>query len=251
MERALIVSIHDVAPPFESDIDAILARLKALGISRCSLLVVPDYHGTGRIDDNPAWAARLKRWQADGHEIILHGYFHRVEAKGSPDLQSAFLRNVYTASESEFLELDFAEATSRLRRGMEVFESVGLATKGFVAPAWLMGDEAFKAIGKAGFEYTNTLKKIIDLKTGRVCDCWTQVYSSRAAWRRCVSIGWNELLWQARRREKIVRVSIHPPEIRYPMLWNHLESLIRRAETGRQTLTYVDFVDRLRAETAS
>lgn len=247
---ALIISLHDVAPPFESDIDAILARLKALGISRCSLLVVPDYHGTGRIDQNPAWAARLKRWQADGHEIILHGYFHRAEGKGLPGLKSRFLRNVYTASESEFLELGFNAASERLARGLEVFGNVGLAVKGFIAPAWLMGDEAFKAIGKAGFEYTNTLQKIIDLKTGRVCDCWAQVYSSRAAWRRPVSVFWNELLWQASGREKITRVSIHPPEIRYPMLWNHLESLIRRAENGRQTLTYVDFVDRWRAEIA-
>lgn len=244
---ALIVSIHDVAPPFEPQIDAILGRLKALGVTRCSLLVVPDYHGGGRADRNAGWVSRLKSWQAEGHEMVLHGYFHRAGKNGSPDLKHAFLRNVYTASESEFLELDVAEASGRLKLGLEVLGNAGLAPRGFVAPAWLMNAEVLKTLGELGFDYTNTLKKIIDLKSGRDCDCWSQVYSSRSWWRRWTSVAWNECLWQKNRGRQLVRISIHPPEIRYPMLWSHLESLIKRALEGRKTLTYVDFVDRLRS----
>jgi predicted deacetylase len=246
MSRSLIVSIHDVAPPFAKQIDAILYRLKQLGVPRCSLLVVPDYHGGGRADRNPAWVAKLKSWQAEGHEMVLHGYFHRVEENGSPDLKNALLRNVYTASESEFLELDGPEAAKRLKLGLEVLGNAGLAPKGFVAPAWLMNGQVLKALGELGFEYTNTLKKIIDLKSGRDCDCWSQVYSSRSWWRRLTSVAWNECLWRRNRGREVVRISIHPPEIRYPMLWSHLESLVAGAVEGRKTLTYVEFVDRLR-----
>jgi len=170
----------------------------------------------------------------------------RMARRNRPGLRNLFLRNVYTASESEFLELDAEEAEKRLRLGMEVFANVGITTKGFIAPAWLMNDEVLKVIGKLGFDYTNTLKKIIDLKTGRVSDSWSQVYSSRAGWRRWVSVGWNELLWRRNQHAEVVRVSIHPPEHRYPMLWNHLESLVRRAAKGRKNLTYIDFVDQQR-----
>lgn len=179
--------------------------------------------------------------------MVLHGFYHECDGAGQGiGLRNSFLRNVYTASESEFLELDAAEAEKRLKQGLEVFANVGITAKGFIAPAWLMNDEVLKVIGKLGFEYTNTLKKIIDLKTGRVSDSWSQVYSSRAGWRRWVSVGWNEWLWRRNQHAEVVRVSIHPPEYRYPMLWNHLESLVRRAVEGRKNLTYVDFVDRQR-----
>ena len=246
MEKSLIVSIHDVAPPFEAEIGKILERLQSLGVARCSLLVVPDYHGMGRADRNPSWVSRLKAWAADGHEAVLHGYFHQAREKASPGWKNALLRNVYTSAESEFLELDAAEAERRLRLGLEVFENAGLAAKGFIAPAWLMNAETLKALGELGFEYTNTLKKIIDLKSGRVCDCWSQVYSSRSSWRRWTSVAWNECLWRRNRGSDVVRVSVHPPEIRYPMLWSHLESVVAGALEGRKSLTYVDFVDRLR-----
>jgi uncharacterized protein len=250
MEKCLILSIHDVAPPFEAQIEQIMARLKTLGVARCSLLVVPDYHHHGRADQDAAWAARLRQWQDAGHEIVLHGYYHRTDQTDFSGLKKAFLQNVYTASESEFLDMDAAEAEKRLRLGLEVFQNAGLATKGFIAPAWLMNEQVLKLLGKLGFEYTTTLKKIIDLKSGRVSNAWAQVYSSRAAWRRWMSILWNELLWRRNKGAEVVRLSVHPPEIRYPMLWNHLESLIRRASEGRKTLTYIDFVDRVRAKCA-
>lgn len=251
MNRYLIVSIHDVAPPFETEVEAILGRVQELGVARCSLLVVPDYHHGGRADRNAAWAGRLNRWQAEGHETVLHGFYHQADAAGkNAGFKSRFLRNIYTSCESEFLELDAAEAEKRLRLGLEVFARVGLAAKGFVAPAWLMNEEILKALGKLGFEYTNTLKKIIDLKTGRVSNAWAQVYSSRAAWRRWASVAWNECLWRRNRCLNVVRVSIHPLEYHYPMLWNHLESLVRRSVKGRKTLTYIGFVDRLRVGSA-
>jgi predicted deacetylase len=176
---------------------------------------------------------------------VLHGFDHRAAGNGG-DPRSWFFRNFYTASESEFLELTREEADRRLGLGLEVFRSTGLAARGFVPPAWLLNDAVLDALRARGFDYTNTLKKIIDLKSGRVSHSWAQVYSSRAAWRRRVSVGWNELLWNKNSSAEIVRISIHPPERRYPMLWNHLESLISRGLEGRQTLTYVEFVDQQR-----
>ena len=40
--RRLIVALHDVAPPFEAEIEAQLADLHRLGISRPVLKVVPN-----------------------------------------------------------------------------------------------------------------------------------------------------------------------------------------------------------------
>ncbi|MBV9464187.1 MAG: polysaccharide deacetylase family protein [Verrucomicrobiae bacterium] len=243
---ALVVSIHDVAPRFEPEVRGILARLEELGISKCSLLVVPSYHADGPITRNPRWMDLLRAWHRAGHELVLHGYHHQVDAVGSERSRggSWFFRNYYTAGESEFLELSYARAKERLLDGLEVFRELGVKSRGFIAPAWLMNDQVLDALRDLGFGYTNTLRELIDLRSNRRWAAWSQVYSVRARWRRVVSIAWNEMLFLRNQGEPLLRISLHPPEWEHPRVWRALERLISKALNGRESLTYAGFVDR-------
>ena len=74
VQRALVVSIHDVAPATRARIERMLAQVAKAGVPRCSLLVVPDYHHSGRSLGESGFVAWLQELSAQGHEIVLHGF---------------------------------------------------------------------------------------------------------------------------------------------------------------------------------
>ena len=75
--RFLCVSLHDVAPGTLQDCGRTLAFLDALRVGPVALLVVPDYHGQGRIDRDDRFCEFLRARARRGDEIVLHGYLHR------------------------------------------------------------------------------------------------------------------------------------------------------------------------------
>ncbi len=61
--RRLLVSIHDVGPRFEREVDSLLARLAAhIDVAHLAMLIVPDHWGAAPIDGNLAFQARLRGW---------------------------------------------------------------------------------------------------------------------------------------------------------------------------------------------
>src|SRR4030095_4394360 len=72
----MVVSLHDVAPSSQAVISAIISELARRGVNVCSLLVVPDYHHQGLFTKNQQFVSWLRNLEADGHEIVIHGYFH-------------------------------------------------------------------------------------------------------------------------------------------------------------------------------
>ena len=114
-ERILLASIHDVGPRFESEVDRLVDSLERhVGAGRFAMLVVPDHWGEAPLAAAPTYAAKLRRWADNGVEMFLHGWSHRDD--GSHDGAAAWKAKHMTAGEGEFLGLDQAEATRRLRR---------------------------------------------------------------------------------------------------------------------------------------
>ena len=72
----MVVSLHDVAPSNQQIANTIISELARRGVSVCSLLVVPDYHHQGLFTRNQQFVSWLRGLEADGHEIVIHGYFH-------------------------------------------------------------------------------------------------------------------------------------------------------------------------------
>jgi uncharacterized protein len=246
--RALVVSLHDVSPRTRAECGQILAELAALGVPRCSLLVIPDHHGSGHFLADAECAAWLRAQAAAGHELVMHGYHHQRARRAGESVGAKLTTRMYTADEGEFYDLDRAAAASLVEKARGDFRQLGVEPAGFIAPAWLLSAEAEAALRELGCEYTTRLGSVVDLqKDGRVFKSQSLVWSVRSAWRRQVSRAWNALLFRRLAGNPLLRVSIHPVDLRHPKIWQQVRDIITRALADREPLTYHAWLTRQRA----
>lgn len=243
---ALIVSIHDVSPLTRETVDGMLRDLAETGVKRTSLLVIPNHHHKAPLAEDPAFCEWLRDWQCNGQEVVLHGYFHKRPSRPGEGARSLITEH-YTAGEGEFFDLSEPEATLRLEKAKAEFAAAGFRPTGFIAPAWLLGQDAERAVKKAGFGYTTRLKNFKDLETGQENASQSLVWSVRSGWRRQVSLWWNAWLAGRLAQAPLLRVGLHPPDWRHPEIRRQALELIRAALAGREVLTYDDWLARLRA----
>lgn len=153
-EQMLCVSIHDVAPATWTDCLRLVEAVRAVADIPLTWLVVPHYHF--RPEQSLAMEACLNVALERGDELALHGYSHLDTEAGGGGLGARFLRNVYTRREGEFAALTEVEARRRLELGLEWFAARGWTPTGFVPPAWLLGEGAWRALRDGPFAYTTT-----------------------------------------------------------------------------------------------
>lgn len=233
----LCVSIHDVAPATWADSARLAAALREVADIPLSWLVVPRYHG--RQDDETVLRAGLDAALARGDELVLHGYTHLdTEARGG-GLRQRFLRGVYTRREGEFAALVADEARRRIERGLEWFRARGWEAAGFVAPAWLMGEGAWEALDDFAFAYTTTFTRfhLLGDGAGQALFAPSLVYAARNRGGRALSPAVADLVahWQA--QAPLVRLSLHPPDVRHPRLLAHAQDLVERLLRTRRAVT--------------
>jgi predicted deacetylase len=230
--RAIVVSLHDVSPHTWDSCKRILAELQRIGISTTSLLVIPDHHGRGPVVKNAAFCGWLKNQVADGHEAVLHGYHHRREPRPAETLRDRWITAHYTAGEGEFFDLSYDAARELAARGLNEFKQIGLAPSGFIAPAWLLGQDAERAIGDLGFAYTTRIGGVLDLRTRQLHRSQSLCWSVRSAWRRGMSLAWNASLFRRLTDSPLLRIAIHPVDIDHPRI---IAQIMRLAGTAVQT----------------
>ncbi|HEX6129731.1 MAG TPA: DUF2334 domain-containing protein [Candidatus Limnocylindria bacterium] len=160
----LTVAIHDVAPSTLGEVEWLLERLDALGVSPRVLKVVPAEPGAA--DDAPLLRL-LERETAAGTEVVLHGWSHRAAGppRGTP-LDRARAR-AFAGDAAEFLSLADAEVVERVAAGREWLERHGFPVAGFCPPGWLATAALPRALRSAGFRYLVTLRGLRDLRRGR------------------------------------------------------------------------------------
>ncbi len=223
-----------------------LRDLASAGVQHTSLLVIPNHHHKAPMIDDPAFTSWLHGLETSGHEIVAHGYFHkRPPTEGA--LAGKLMTEVYTAGEGEFYDLSQAAAQERLEKGLGEFQSMGFKPCGFIAPAWLLGADAEKAVAAAGFQYTTRLGTFKDLANDRETASQSLVWSVRSGWRRLVSRGWNASLAWRLRRTPLFRVGLHPPDWDHPAIRTQCLQLIRAALAGREAITYEKWLERERS----
>jgi len=224
-----------------------LEDLAVEGVPVTSLLVIPDHHHKGRIDHDPAFGEWLRKTVGGGHEAVLHGFYHLRPAKEGEGMGTRLITRSYTAGEGEFYDLSREEALALLRRGQSAMEACGISATGFIAPAWLLGKEAEQAVKEEGFDYTTRIAEVIDLKGNAKFPARSMVYSVRAAWRRFLSLLWNEGLFHHLQEDPLLRVGLHPPDWRHPAIRRHALNCIRQAARNREVMTYAKWLARWRA----
>jgi uncharacterized protein len=244
--RSFIVSIHDIAPITRAATEKALADIKAAGVRVTSLLVVPNYHQRGKSVDDVNFVSWLRDLEGDGHEIVLHGYFHERPRRDGERIGEKFLTRVYTRDEGEFFDLAYDEALARITRGRDELRSARLSPIGFVAPAWLLNTEGERAARDAEMQYTTRIASVLDLLTGEREATRSLVYSTRSAWRRTASLVWNAALAHRLEIAQLVRLSIHPQDVASQKIWEHIISLARRFSSTRNTTTYRDWIEEQR-----
>src|SRR5688572_28260444 len=140
--RSIVISVHDVHPGSRAICAQILGEFAALGVDRCSLLVVPDFHRQGVFVEDGAFCEWIAEQARRGHEIVAHGYHHLRPRAANESARQMLTTRIYTADEGEFFDLDRAAAAALLLRVRDVFRRAGLAPTGFIAPAWLLSADA-------------------------------------------------------------------------------------------------------------
>ena len=248
--QPLVISVHDVAPSTRAAAEKILKELARHHVDVCSLLVVPNYHHQGEAIADRSFVRWLRELEADGHEIVIHGYYHQRPATGHERLTERFVTATYTAGEGEFYDLAYEEALERITRARDQFLAAGLKPRGFIAPAWLLGRDAERAAADADMEYTTRLTSVLDLRTGEAFHARSMVYSGRSAWRRWVSRGWNRALFLAQTHQPLVRLAIHPPDACHPHIWGQILRITDQLLETRVPTTYRDWVAERRTENA-
>jgi predicted deacetylase len=228
------VSIHDVSPAWEREIDVALEMTHAAGV-RPALLVVPDFHGRAPLSEHPAFAERLRELAAEGHEIYLHGYYHRARPSDEPgpagrrgpleSLRHAFAQKVVSASEAEFSDVTRDEAALRLQAGEKMLEDAGLKIEGFVAPAWSMPDCVLTLLASRGYGFTEDHVRIHDPAGKRSRISLVLNYASRTPARLLSSVAWCRLA-RPGRRVLPARIAIHPQDMRYALLRDEVSALL-------------------------
>jgi hypothetical protein len=244
---AVVVSIHDVSTITRARVERMLEDLASVGIGITSLLVIPDHHGRGRIDADAEFSAWMRARVCQGHEAVLHGWRHLRRGKKEEGLATRFMTRFYTAGEGEFYDLSLEEARGLLRQGREALLRCGVTTRGFIAPAWLLGDAAERAVREEGFDYTTRIATVIDCKEGWGFAARSMVYSVRAGWRRGVSLLWNELLFRSLKNAPLLRIGLHPPDWDHAAIRSHILQSLRQAVALRQVMTYQDWLDQARS----
>jgi uncharacterized protein len=236
---AVHVSIHDVSPVWEREVDVALQMAHEAGV-RPALLVVPDFHGRAPLSEHPKFVDRLRALEADGHEIYLHGYYHRSRRWDDPEarqsrqggaparLRHLFAQKLVSASEAEFSDVTREEAIARLDAGERMLRDAGLTITGFVAPAWSMPDWVLKLLGERGYRFTEDHMRIHDPAHRRSRPSVVLNYASRTPARLLSSVGWCRLARPAR-RVLPARIAIHPADMRYALLRSEIASLFEWA----------------------
>lgn len=219
------VSLHDVSPAFEPEVERMLELCHARG-SRPALLVVPDYHGRAPLGDAPEFVDRLRALAASGHEILLHGFFHRAEASDPSGAATRFFRQrVVSAGEAEFASLEPAEAARRLDDGARVLAECGLSASGFVPPAWSMGPGVLELLAERGYRYTEDHLFVYDPASRRRRPSVVLNFASRSPGRLFSTVAYCRVAKYARAALP-ARVALHPGDMRFKLLVDEARDLV-------------------------
>jgi predicted deacetylase len=239
MKGTLCVAVHDVADKTWPLCRRLIEEIEAVAAVPLTLLAVPRFHGERA-------STALEGWLGDrvhqGDELALHGFTH-ADDRPTDGLSDWLLRRVYTRSEGEFLHLDVFEARERLCEGIDWFGRNGWPLAGFVAPAWLLGPQAWRAVlGMPVFHYTATLRYVHLLDDRRRVRSQSLVYSTDSAWRRTASRAWVAVNARAQGEAELLRLELHPGDVQDAAVRRSWQRVLEGAAEQRQAMTMAAYV---------
>jgi hypothetical protein len=195
----LIVSVSGIGERTLGDVEAFCAQMDARKVP-VSLLVAPRLSGDYRLDRDPHTVEWLAARRAGGDAIVLHGYDDAATKK----------------RRGEFAMLRAHEANLRLTAADRVLEHLGLRTRLFAAPGWVVSPGVVKTLPRNGFRLLADLHGVTDLV--RHTTVRTRVlgigegFLTEPWWCRMVVLSADRIS----RRGGIVRIAIAGRQLRKP-----------------------------------
>lgn len=241
------VSLHDVTPGYEEEIRRLHDLVRRSGFLQGTFLVVPNFHGLVRLRPEDALVGWLRELATEGWEIALHGLCHyETPQPRSGPLASRVLEYLisrwYTSGEGEFYRLSRQVARARIQKGLSVLEECGLKPAGFVAPAWLMGEEARLALGEFAFKFTTSFNGIYDLNYGTFYHAPAITFSSRSPLRANLSRVVVPALAKCWWGREMVRLVLHPLDARRPAIMEDIKRLCQKMLAFRSQVTIREYL---------
>lgn len=234
--RALVVTIHDVAPATLAQVRKLREALTRWGVARATLLAVPHFHGGVRLADDAATTRWLRDRCAAGDEVALHGYYH-VQAGAPAGRWDRLRARVFTAGEGECLAPREALA-ALVSRGLDELTSLlGAAPLGFVAPAWLEPRGLGALLEQHGFTWHETSLALEALAPRRRVLAPVIGYATRSALRQAAALAWSRALTLALQRATLLRLAVHPADAGSPAVLRELERVVRLTLRDRHAVT--------------
>lgn len=234
----LLLSIHDVTPALAAEVRVLHALCVRTG-AEPALLVVPDWHGEWPLERHPRFVEWLASRAAAGAEIVLHGERH--DEVGSPRGWSDALRAWgRTAREGEFLTLDAVAARERIARGRDRLRALGLVPIGFVPPAWLCHEATHTVVGALGLRFSEDARGLRIHPSGRRLRAPAVRWSARTALRARGSALVAEARWHLQRGAPVVRLALHPGDLRHPAAIRSIERALERWPAEHPIVRYAE-----------
>jgi uncharacterized protein len=227
------VSIHDVTAAKRHEVEAALKLCEAFG-AKPALLVVPNFHGCAPLLDDPRFCEMLRGLQWSGHEVFLHGFFHRSAQRHDPlrvpggQLRWLFAQRVVSGGEAEMSDVSADEGRSLVAQGEHVLTHAGLRVDGYVAPAWSMPAWLLAYLSERGYRFTEDRLRVYDPATGRSQVAAVLNWASRSPTRLISSVAWSRV---AQRAGTLVplRIAIHPSDMSFLLLRREICATLERA----------------------
>jgi len=247
LPRTLCISLHDVAPATLADCARILVFLDDLYLCPVAFLVIPEFHGTGRVDRDRRFMSFIESRILRGDEIVLHGYRHEEIATSGRGPRAWLARRLGTDPRAEFANLRFEAARTRLLHGLAILRAAGWQPSGFVAPDWLMSGGTCDALEDLPLRYYSTRDAVTLLGSQQRITAPTLTFGAPAAPGGASWWSWLRALARLHAANPILRIALHPTDQRDPAFEQFWRNLRLRID-DRLVITEDQVVSRLTAK---
>ena len=250
----LMVSVHDVAPGTAAQSLRWLEDLNRRGVPATVLLVPGPWRGPVLSTDG-GLADLLLEAESRGHELALHGYYHRC-THGAGEFWRRGVARVMARGAAEFATLSQDEARARIEAGLDELASIGVEPVGFHPPGWLVNPDSVRALRRSGLRYysthlgVHTLAQLSGQGTGAAGELRLAAGEMRltapALSHRPGGLGEQfgaRLMTQAAQRlarqGRALRIALHPDDLTRPGLRDvTLRAIDAALEAGARPVTY-------------
>ncbi len=247
----LLVTVHDVAPPFADGVRDLLGELDRLQIERRVLKVVPNLEARWPLQEDAGLCSLLREEAANGSEIVAHGWTHAVRGPLQGSRLQRFQGARFAPRAAEFLTLS-ADAAQRAAESARrtLIETLGVEPQGFCAPAWLINQAGRAGVRAAGYRYLMEQTRLHDLRTGRsVLTPWQGHMGVGGLHEWLVQLGNGaiavaaRIAWNGLARSPNVKVFLHPQHLRSGRALERVLERLESLKLQRQLVTASQLLD--------